>query len=94
MEAGSKGISRYITRSNNTFMQYIVTQPIMNLCGRSYQRPGLGMSRWWWEQAGLDLKGAKKRTAETDLDGEELIGEGEGIPLESQQAGIEGGGRK
>ena len=42
------------------------------------------MSQQWWEQAGLDLEGAKKRAAAAtaDLDGKESIGEEEGIPLE------------
>ena len=34
-EAGFEGIRKYITRRHNTVAQYIVTQPIMELCERS-----------------------------------------------------------
>ena len=38
----------------------------------------------WWEQAGLDLEEAKKKSAAAaaDLDEEELIGEEDRMPLE------------
>ena len=51
-------------------MQYIVTPPVLDLCERSTWRPGARVSRRWWEQAGIDLEGEKKRAAEeaTDLD--------------------------
>ena len=41
------------------------------------------MSWRWWEQAGLDLEGEKKRAAaaEVDSDREDLIGEEEVMPL-------------
>ena len=43
------------------------------------------MSRRWWEQAGLDLEGEKKRgaAAAAEWGGGYLIGEEEGMPLES-----------
>ena len=37
----------------------------MDLYERSTRRPGAKVYRWWWEQAGIDLEGVKKRTAET-----------------------------
>ena len=42
------------------------------------------MSRRWWEQAGIDLEGAKKRAAAAAAasDREESMGEEEGMPLE------------
>ena len=64
--------------------QYIATQLILDLCERSAQRPEERLSMQQWEQAGLDLEGAKKRaTAEAaESDGEEMIREDEAIPLE------------
>ena len=60
------------------FAQYIATRPILDLCVRSARRPGARVSRWWWEQAGIDLEGAKKRAAEaathSDSGGEESSG--------------------
>ena len=79
VEAGFEGIGKYITRRQNTGVQYIATLPILDLCQWSARRPGVRMSWWWWEQAGLDLGGAKKRAAgaASESDGDELIGEEE-----------------
>ena len=43
---------------------YIATQPIMELCEQATWRPGARVYQRWWEQAGIDLEGAKKRAAE------------------------------
>ena len=40
--------------------QYIVTQPILDLCERSVWRPGAWVSWSWWEQEGIDLEGARE----------------------------------
>ena len=48
----------------NTVARYIATQPIMELCEHSTWRPGARVSWRWWEQAGIDLEGAKNRAAE------------------------------
>ena len=61
---GFEGIRKYVTRMQNTVAQYILTRPIMNLCERSTWRPGVRVSRRWWEQVGIDFDGAKKRAAE------------------------------
>ena len=45
--------------------QYIVTRPILDLCEPATWRPGARVSWRWWEQARLDLEGAKKRAAES-----------------------------
>ena len=84
MEAGFKGIGKYITRRKNTAAQYIVTRPILDLCERSAQRPGARVSCRWWEQASLDLEGAKKRAAASAVEsnGEETVVEEEVTPLE------------
>ena len=72
VESGLEGIMKYITRRQNIVAQYISTRPILYLCERSARRPGAKVSQRWWEQAGLDWEGAKKRAAAAaeDLDGE------------------------
>ena len=62
--AGFEGIRKSVTRRQNTVTQYIATQPIMDLCEQATRRPGARLSRWWWEQAGIDLEKAKKRAVE------------------------------
>ena len=63
-EAGFEGIQKAITRRQNTVAQYISTWPILDLCERSTQRVGARVSRWWWEQEGIDLEAGKERAAE------------------------------
>ena len=63
VEAGFEGIRTYVTRRQKTFAQYIATRPILDLYERSAWRPGVWVSRRWWEHDGLDLEGAKKRAA-------------------------------
>ena len=67
--AGLEGIRKSVTRRYNTVEQYIAMRPIMDLCERSIWRLGAWVSRWWWEQEGLDLEEANDR-AEEELDGE------------------------
>ena len=62
-EAGLKGIRKFITRRQNTVVQYIVTRTIMDLCEWSAWRTGATVSRKWWEQDSLYLEGSKKRSA-------------------------------
>ena len=45
--------------------QYIPKQNILDLCKRATRRQGARVSRRWWEQAGIDLEGEKKRAAES-----------------------------
>ena len=63
-EAGFEGIRKSVTRRQNTVAHYIATQPILGLCERATQLPVARVSRRWWEQAGIDLEGEKKRAAE------------------------------
>ena len=51
-------------RRQNTVAQYIVTRPILYLCEWSIWRPGVRVSWRWWEQAGIELEGTKKRVEE------------------------------
>ena len=84
MEAGLERIRKYIMRRQNMVVQYIATRLILDLCERFTRRPRARVSHQWWEQAGLDLEGGKKRAAVTaaDLYEEDSIGEEEGRPLE------------
>ena len=82
VEAGFEGIRKYVTGRQNTVAQYIATQPILDLCDRSAQRPGAWVYRRWWKHDGLYLEGAKKRAAaESKI--EEAISKEEGMPLET-----------
>ena len=47
----------YINFHQNTVTQYIVKRPIMDLCLTVARRPGARVSKWRWEQEGLDLAG-------------------------------------
>ena len=53
-EGGFEDIGTYVTWRQNTVAQYIATQPIMDLCEQSSQRPGVWVSQWWWDQDSLD----------------------------------------
>ena len=44
-EAGMEGIRKSVTRTQNTFAQYIVTRPILDLCERATWRPGARISQ-------------------------------------------------
>ena len=63
-ETGFEGIIKSVTRRQNTVAQYIVTRTILDLCERSTRRPEVRVYQQWWEQAGINLEGAKKRAAE------------------------------
>ena len=83
VEAGFEGIGTYVTRRQNTVAQYVATQPIMDLFERAARRPGARVSLRWWEKDGLYLEGGKKRAA-AEFDGDETIGDEEGMPLETR----------
>ena len=70
--------------------QYIATRPILDLCERATRRPGARVSPRWWEQAGIDLEGARKRAAESTTRSEtESEEESDGEPN-----GVAGGGEE
>ena len=54
-EAEFEEMGVYVQKRQNTVVQYIATQPILDLCERSVWRPGAWFSRRWWEKHGLDL---------------------------------------
>ena len=63
-EVGFEGIRKSVIRRQNTVTQYIATRPILDLCDWDTRWPGVRVSRRWWDQAGIDSEGAKKRVAE------------------------------
>ena len=58
-EAGFEDIGVYITRRQNTVLQYIATRPILDLCERSVRRTVYWVSRQWWEKEGIGLERAR-----------------------------------
>ena len=62
-KAGFERIIKSVTRMQKKVAQFIATRPIIDLCERATRRPGARVSCRWWEQAGTDLEGAKKRAA-------------------------------
>ena len=62
-EAGFEEIGVYITRRNNMVARYIATQPVLELCERSFCRTGAWVSRRWWYQEDIDLEGFRERAA-------------------------------
>ena len=41
--------------------QFIVTRPILGLYKKAIRRTGARVAQWWWEQTGIDWKGARDR---------------------------------
>ena len=60
-EAGIVRIRTSILRRQNTVTQFIATRPILELCEKANRRPGARLARRWWEQTGIDWKGARER---------------------------------
>ena len=63
-ETGIFRIWTSILWRQNTVAQFIATRPILDLCEKANRWPGTRVPRWWWEQTGIDWKGARER-AET-----------------------------
>ena len=40
----------YILKRHNMVAQYIITQPIMDLCEKTVKRTGPWVARRWWEE--------------------------------------------
>ena len=60
-EAGIVRIRTSILRRQNTVTQFIAMRPILDLCEKSVRRPGARVPRRWWEQTGINWKGARER---------------------------------
>ena len=85
-ESGFKGIRKCFMRRQNTVAKYIVIQPILYLCERSNQRPGVRVYWWWWEQSSTHLERVKKRASEaaTILELESDLESESGLESESE----------
>ena len=46
-------------KRQNRVAQYIVTQPILDLCEKTVRMLGTWVEKRWWEQEGLDLAGVR-----------------------------------
>ena len=49
-ETGLQEVETYISRRQNTVAHFIAVRPIMDLCMAAERRPGLRISKRWWEQ--------------------------------------------
>ena len=56
----------WILRRQNTAAQFIATQPIMDLCKKAERRPGARVPRRWWDQTGIEWKGAREKSEATE----------------------------
>ena len=70
-EAGFLTMEEYIQRHQNTVAQYIATPSLLDLCDWSKRAPGVRVRMRWWEQAGLNLEGARKAAEAYERDGVE-----------------------
>ena len=52
---GLEEIGVYIALRQNKFTQYISTCPIMDLCLSAERKPGMCLSRRWWEHPAMDI---------------------------------------
>ena len=62
-ETGMVGIRTSILRRQNRVALFIATQPILDLCEQATRWLGARVSWRWWEQTGIDLKGAREMAA-------------------------------
>ena len=50
-------VETFVLCHQNTVTQFIVTRPIMDLCMAVEGRTWTRVSKWWWEQYGVDVEG-------------------------------------
>ena len=62
-EAGFEEMEEYIHQSQNTFTQYIATRSLLNLYEVMERTQGPRVGMWWWDQAGINLVGARYMVA-------------------------------
>ena len=58
-------MEEYIWQHKSTVTQYISTGSLFDLCEGSKKEPGARVGMRWWDQAGINLKGARKAAAAT-----------------------------
>ena len=60
---GFETMEAYILQMHNTFAKYITTRLLMGLCEARKRMQGVRVGVRWWEQAGIDLEGARETVA-------------------------------
>ena len=91
-EVGFVKTRKAVTSRQNAVTQYIATQLILDLCEQATQREGAGVSRRWWDQEWVNLRGAKERAAEALATDSDLESE---VELEAEvEEGPEVGGEE
>ena len=69
---GSLTVEYYIRWHQNTVVNYISTRSLLDLCEGSERALGARVGMRWWEQAGLNLVGAREAAeAAAERDGVE-----------------------
>ena len=71
-------IGVYIACRQSMVAQYIANRPIMDLCLAAEQKPGMRLSRRWWEQPNLDIMGIRSGYAVAERGGGIIRGGGRG----------------
>ena len=51
----------------NMVTQFIAMRPILDLCEGAVRRTGALVPRRWWEQTGIDWKGAREKATERSV---------------------------
>ena len=65
-------MEEYTQRRQNTVVQYIDTQSLLDLCERLERAPRSQVGMRWWEQAGINLAGEREaEDTEAERDGGE-----------------------
>ena len=82
-EEGFLTMEEYIRWRHNTVAQYIAMRSLLDLCERPEKAPGARVGIWWWEQAGIDLAGAREAAVAAVA--------ADGYEGEEWRRGIEGG---
>ena len=80
-EAGFEEVEAGVLRRQNTAAEYIVMQPVLDLCKEMVRITGMWVVKRWWEKEVLHLVGAWEVTAasEEEVGMEETEGEAEGV---------------
>ena len=66
-------VEKYITRINNTVVQYISTWPILELCEEAELRMGARASKKWREKEGINFIRAQAEIAiKSDMEGKKV----------------------
>ena len=73
-EMGIKEVETYVSRHHNTFTQFIVTRPIIDLWLASMRRLGERVLNWWWYQDFMELGRIHMAACMEDLELEETEG--------------------